>query len=108
MGREREREKERNLTERDEKMSSLFDIVPNNAEAVVRSAYPNLAVISPDGPGIVASMSGFLGIPATGVEHSARDGRWIDRGGDGAGGDAGQWWDGAEVSQATGGAIAVK
>jgi hypothetical protein len=35
--------------------------------------------LSPDGPGIVASMSGFLGIPSTGVEHAAREGRLYDR-----------------------------
>ena len=50
-----------------------------NVESIVRQAFPNLATLSPDGPGIVASMSGFLGIPSTGVEHAAREGRLYDR-----------------------------
>jgi hypothetical protein len=58
---------------------SLVSQLPNSAEALVRAYYPNLATISPNGPSIVASMSGFLGIPATGVEHAAREGRLYDR-----------------------------
>lgn len=58
---------------------SLVSQIPNNTEGLVRAAFPNLATLSPDGPGIVASMSGFLGIPATGVEHAAREGRLYDR-----------------------------
>lgn len=50
-----------------------------NGAAIVKQYFPDLTTISPDGAGVVASMSGFLGIPSTGLVHSARDERWVDR-----------------------------
>jgi hypothetical protein len=57
----------------------MSHLIPNNREAIVNEYFPNLATINPDGPGIVASLSGFLGIPYQGLEDAAREGRWIDR-----------------------------
>jgi hypothetical protein len=58
----------------------MASLLPTDGRvAIINDFAPNLATINPDGPGIVAALSGFLGVPYQGLEEAARDGRWIER-----------------------------